>query len=29
MVAGSYQIKLTITDNNELKTNVLIPVTVH
>jgi PKD repeat protein len=28
-VAGSYLVKLTVTDNDGLKTNVLIPVTVH
>ena len=28
-VAGSYQVKLTVTDNDGLKTSVLIPVTVH
>ena len=28
-VAGSYQMKLTVTDNDGLKTSVLIPVTVH
>jgi PKD repeat protein len=28
-VAGSYQVKLIVTDNDGLKTSVLIPVTVH
>jgi hypothetical protein len=27
-VAGSYQVKLTVTDNDGLRTSVLIPVTV-
>ena len=28
-VAGSYQVKLTVTDNDGLKTSVLVPVAVH
>jgi hypothetical protein len=28
-VAGSYLVRLTVTDNDGLKTSVLIPVTVH
>jgi hypothetical protein len=28
-VAGSYLLRLTVTDNDGLKTSVLIPVTVH